>query len=146
MQNTTVKFDFHFNGESYEHIGQQIALPYGLFWQASVVISLTQLFADINNAAQRMIAYTAAAIAVLAMSAGLLFSYLVTAPLIHLSHQMEEVAEMNLDVVSEKRSRFKEIADIQAFFGTMVEKLMVCFLLPGKSGVFAFSLAFLVGH
>eukprot|EP00906_Rhabdomonas_costata_P029818 RCo042122 len=37
---------------------------------------------------------------------------------------MEEVAEMNLDVITQKRSRFKEIADIQAFFGTMVSKLM----------------------
>eukprot|EP00906_Rhabdomonas_costata_P024690 RCo035455 len=31
---------------------------------------------------------------------------------------------MNLDVIKQKCSRFKEIADIQAFFGTMVNKLM----------------------
>ena len=102
-----------------------MALPYGLVWRVSVVISLTRLFADINAAALRMLGYTAAAIAVLAVSAGLLISYLVTAPLLRLSQQMNEVAEMNLDVIQQKPSRFKEIADIQAFFGTMVNKLMV---------------------
>ena len=105
-----------------------MTLPYGLVWRVSVVISLTQLFSEINSAASRMLGYTAAAIAVLAVSAGLLISYLVTAPLIRLSYQMEEVAEMNLDVVKQKPSRFKEIADIQAFFGTMVGKLMVVHL------------------
>ena len=105
-----------------------MTLPYGLVWRSSVVISVTELLADINAAAYRMLGYTAAAIAVLSVSAGLLISYLVTAPLIRLSSQMEEVAEMNLDVAQQKPSRFKEISDIQAFFGTMVSKLTV-FLL-----------------
>eukprot|EP00906_Rhabdomonas_costata_P029820 RCo042124 len=58
---------------------------------------------------------------------------------------MEEVAEMNLDVITQKRSPFKEIADIQAFFGTMVSKLMefraylpeavLCSAEDGKSNV-----------
>ena len=115
-----------------------MTLPYGLLWRTSVVISATQLLADINAAALRMLGYTAVAIAVLSVSAGLLISFLVTFPLIRLSEQMNDVAEMNLEVIEQKRSRFKEIADIQAYFGTMVSKLMV-FAIYQKRTHYTFS-------
>eukprot|EP00906_Rhabdomonas_costata_P028285 RCo040101 len=55
--NDTVKFAFHLSGQDYEHLGHLMILPYGLLWRVSVVISLTQLFADINDAASKMLAY-----------------------------------------------------------------------------------------
>ena len=122
---TTTVFDFHLNGEDFQHLGQPMALPYGLLWQVSVVISLSQLLSEITAAARRVLIITVSTIAVLSVSAGLLIAYLVTAPLVRLSQQMEEVAEMNLKVIQQRRSRFKEIADIQAFFGSMVERLTV---------------------
>eukprot|EP00906_Rhabdomonas_costata_P037601 RCo052986 len=94
-RNFTMKFGFSLDGESFAHFGQTMALPYGMVWQVGVVISETQLLADITAAAQRMLGYTGGAIAVLAVCAALLISYLVTAPLIRLCGQMEQVAEMD---------------------------------------------------
>ena len=79
--------DFQHDGEDYELLAKKVELPYGLTWGVCAVLSLTELFSEINAAATRMLAYTAVAIAVLAVSAGLLISYFVTAPLARLCHQ-----------------------------------------------------------
>ena len=92
----------------------------------SVVLSLTELFKDINAASMKMLGITAGTIIALSVIASLAITYAVVLyPLQKLSEAMEKVSEMNLENIPKTRSRLAEISKLQGFFYNMVEKLMV---------------------
>jgi hypothetical protein len=121
------EFSFSVGGEEYLHIDMALADQYGLAWEVSVVLSLTELFKDITTQSMKMLGITAGAIVALSVVASLGITYVVVSPLRQLSEEMESVSSMNLEEVGKsKRSRFYEISVMQVFFLDMVAKLMVC--------------------
>ena len=119
------KFTFDVSGEHYLHINQALNDEYGLRWMVSVVLSLTELFKDITSASMRMLGITFGVIIALSVVASLVITYVVIAPLRQLSRQMENVANMDLEELDVKPSRFHELCVMQGFFLAMVQKLKV---------------------
>jgi HAMP domain-containing protein len=105
------------------HINQALNDEYGLRWMVSVVLSLTELFKDITAASMRMLGITFGVIIALSAVASLVITYVVIAPLRQLSRQMENVANMDLEELDVKPSRFHELSVMQGFFLDMVQKL-----------------------
>jgi len=118
------KFNFDVNGEHYLLTNTPLTDNLGLAWMVSIVLSLTELFRDITTASMQMLGYTAVAIVVLSVVSSLCITYAVVSPLKQLSNDMENVSNVELEHLGEKRSRFYEIAVMQEFFLDMVQKLM----------------------
>ena len=120
------KFNIDVGGSHYLHLSSPLVDSYGLSWVVSVVLSLTELFKDINAASMKMLGITAGTIIALSVIASLAITYAVVLyPLQKLSEAMEKVSEMNLENIPKTRSRLAEISKLQGFFYNMVEKLMV---------------------